>query len=79
MYKRQKASQFTKKGRGALPIIWLTNTYTGDFLVPNPDQPSQELTIPEDLGTENIHLILEVTDNGEPALVRYRRVILQVD
>ncbi|EON76351.1 hypothetical protein ADIS_3479 [Lunatimonas lonarensis] len=55
------------------------DTYSGDFYIPNPDQAVQELTIPESLGTANIHLILEVTDSGEPSLVSYRRVILQVD
>jgi len=57
----------------------LADTYKGDFPISNPKQPVQELTIPDDLGTGNIHLILEVKDSGEPSLVSYRRVILRID
>ena len=55
------------------------DTYEGDFQISNPEQPVQELTVPEDLAKKNVHLILEVRDNGNPSLVSYRRVVLSSD
>ncbi|MFD2203811.1 nucleoside hydrolase-like domain-containing protein [Shivajiella indica] len=54
----------------------LADTYEGEFQISNPQSPVQEFSIPEDLGSKNIHLILEVKDRGEPYLVSYRRVII---
>lgn len=34
--------------------------------------------IPADAAGKNIHIILEVTDNGTPALTGYRRIVIQV-
>jgi hypothetical protein len=50
--------------------------YTGEFSIPNPSSASQTFTIPEDIGNKSIHIVLEVTDNGSPDLVSYRRVII---
>ena len=33
-------------------------------------------TVPEDLGGHDIHLVLEVRDNGSPSLVAYRRIVI---
>ena len=36
------------------------------------------VAIPKDAGNHNIHLILEVTDSGSPALTSYRRIVLEI-
>ncbi|MBN1561124.1 hypothetical protein JW998_12795, partial [candidate division KSB1 bacterium] len=36
------------------------------------------LNLPGDAAGKTIHLILQVTDNGEPPLTRYRRAIIRV-
>jgi len=40
--------------------------------------PIAELRIPNDAASTTIHIILEVTDSGEPPLTRYRRVVIEV-
>jgi hypothetical protein len=35
--------------------------------------------VPTDAAGRTIHLILEVTDRGSPALTRYRRAVLRID
>jgi len=57
--------------------------YSGlsDLKAPLPDEnnPEFEFHIPDDAQTGDIfHLILEITDNGDPALKSYRRVVVQV-
>jgi hypothetical protein len=36
------------------------------------------LTVPRDAAGKSLHVILEVTDDGQPALTRYRRAVIQV-
>jgi hypothetical protein len=48
-----------------LDISTVEDGSAGTFVVPN--EPG-----------ENIHVILEVTDGGDPALTRYQRVIVTV-
>jgi hypothetical protein len=36
------------------------------------------LSVPSDAASKSLHVIVEVTDNGEPALTRYRRVVIEV-
>ncbi len=43
----------------------------------HPHRPRTTVTVPEADGRDD-HLILSVTDDGEPPLTRYRRVILEV-
>ncbi|CAN5296317.1 hypothetical protein BH23BAC1_BH23BAC1_41940 [soil metagenome] len=52
------------------------SSYPKEFTISNPDAAQQELKLPKDISDKNIHLILEVKDNGSPELVSYRRVIL---
>lgn len=52
------------------------DSYTGNIALKDPAAAKQTLILPKDLGDKKIHLILEVKDNGTPALVTYRRVIL---
>jgi hypothetical protein len=42
------------------------------------DSDTASLTIPADASGKTIHVILEVTDDGKPALTRYRRAVLEV-
>jgi hypothetical protein len=53
-------------------------TYAGQARIA--DDTSQECTlhIPTDAAGQTIHVILEVTDYGEPRLTRYRRVVVAV-
>ena len=53
------------------------DTYNGDVAIINPAADRQQITVPDDLGNSNIHLVLEVIDSGEPQLVSYRRVIIE--
>ena len=54
-------------------------TYPGKVNINNANTLQAELEIPEDVkGGQTIHLILEVTDNGEPALTSYQRVVVEV-
>ena len=52
---------------GTLPTIDGANTAKASFIAPTVD------------ATQDLHLILAVTDNGEPALTRYRRVIVTIE
>jgi hypothetical protein len=52
------------------------DSYTGGLTISNPNNRKQQIIVPNDLGSSNIHIVLEVTDNGEPQLVSYRRVII---
>jgi hypothetical protein len=39
---------------------------------------STAMTLPEGAAGKTIHVILEATDGGEPALTRYRRAVIRV-
>lgn len=73
---------------GALADIHITfnwfryneaDTYPGIVDLANSTSAIQQITIPDDLGPHNVHLVLEVRDTGTPTLVRYKRVILKQD
>jgi hypothetical protein len=51
--------------------------YQGEFNIENPSSAKQKLVVPNDIKGKEIHIILEVRDNGTPALVSYRRFILK--
>lgn len=51
-------------------------TYNGTVSIENADTHTAVITVPADLGERTIHLILEVTDKGNPALTSYRRIII---
>ncbi|WP_105566593.1 DUF1593 domain-containing protein [Microbacterium halophytorum] len=54
-------------------------TYDGEFEPEGSDGAKLRFTVPEDADTgDTIHMILEVTDDGEPSLTRYQRVVLTV-
>lgn len=64
-----------------LAIHWFrydeADSYTGEVDISNSAAALQQIVVPDDLGSSNIHLVLEVMDHGEPQLVSYRRVIIE--
>ena len=54
------------------------SSYTGTFLPEIGKNAVLNLKVPDDLGDKEIHLVLEVRDNGTPSLVSYRRVIISI-
>ncbi|MDZ7694400.1 MAG: DUF1593 domain-containing protein [Balneolaceae bacterium] len=55
------------------------STYDGTVSVQNSSSTSAEVSIPSDASGKNIHVILEVTDDGEPNLTTYRRIIITAE
>jgi hypothetical protein len=53
-------------------------TYGRDVPIPGPAAEGVTLTVPADAAGRTIHVVLEVTDGGTPALTRYRRAVLTV-
>lgn len=54
-------------------------TYPGKVTINNANALQAELVMPDDVkGGQTIHVILEVTDNGVPALTSYQRVVVEV-
>lgn len=54
-------------------------TYPGRVAITNAEGLQAELRIPDDaVAGQTIHLILEATDDGRPALTRYQRIIIVV-
>lgn len=53
--------------------------YPGQVTISNPASPSTSMQVPSDATAgQTIHIILEATDNGTPALTRYRRVVISI-
>jgi len=53
------------------------STYGSPVNIESSDRSQARVQVPEDFQPgQTIHVICEVTDNGEPALTRYRRVII---
>jgi hypothetical protein len=53
-------------------------TYGRDVPLSGGTAETAALTVPADAVGKTVHVVLEVTDDGEPALTRYRRAILRV-
>ncbi len=53
-------------------------TYGKAVEIKDPANPKASMTIPSDAQNKTIHVILEVTDNGEPPLKGWRRAIITV-
>lgn len=53
-----------------------SSTYQREVLIDRSGERQAELRLPADLAANDIHVILEVTDSGTPALTRYRRIIV---
>ncbi len=55
-------------------------TYPAAVTLAQPDQARVSFTVPADAKQgQTIHLILDATDTGSPALTRYQRVIVTVE
>lgn len=54
------------------------DSYDGAIAIENPARPEAKFVVPPAEKGEEIHIILEVTDSGEPALTSYRRLILTI-
>jgi hypothetical protein len=54
-------------------------TYPGEIKIDNPNELKTSFQVPEDAKPgATIHVIVEATDNGSPALTYYQRVIATV-
>ena len=53
-------------------------TYQGNVNIAQADTQQATLTVPHDAAGKTIHVICEVTDNGEHNLKAYRRIIINV-
>jgi sialidase-1 len=53
-------------------------TYRGEATLENSEASKATLRVPKDAAGTTIHVILEVTDKGSPALTAYRRVVVFV-
>ncbi|WP_081912596.1 nucleoside hydrolase-like domain-containing protein [Salegentibacter sp. Hel_I_6] len=54
------------------------SSYDEAITIQNNYTSSANVTIPEDAAGKNIHIILEIKDDGEPGLYAYRRAIINV-
>jgi hypothetical protein len=75
------ASASTDADGDTLSFKWFRYTeadsYPKEIQLSGLSDPVLELTIPDDLEGNNIHLVLEVSDSGTPSLLTYRRIILE--
>ncbi len=55
------------------------DSYPRPVKIPDPDRSVQTIEVPDDIGDHTIHLILELSDDGDLPLTQYRRVILSAD
>ena len=55
----------------------MADTYDGMVLLSDSTGIDVSFDLPSDLGDEDIHVILEVVDDGEPTLKSYRRAIIR--
>ena len=55
-------------------------SYDGTVEIKNAHSQRASLTLPADIGKDRtIHVIVEVTDSGTPALTRYQRVLIETE
>jgi hypothetical protein len=67
----------------AVKVMWWqyndAGTYAGDVHIASPTELKTNVTIPAGAKVgDTIHLILEGTDDGTPALTQYQRVVITV-
>jgi len=75
------AGATTDPDRNALDFAWFEyrepGTYRGEWTLPPSAEPKLRLTLPADLGAAESHVVLRVSDRGEPPLARYRRWVFR--
>jgi hypothetical protein len=80
--KIQLTGNVTDPDKDELTIQWWqfkVGSYPGDVVIENSSSSNAVITVPPDAKPgQTIHAIIEVTDNGTPALTSYARVIIQV-
>jgi hypothetical protein len=54
------------------------DSYSGSVIISNSTSQNATLKVPSDASGKNIHIILEIKDNGSPTLTAYRRLIINV-
>jgi hypothetical protein len=54
-------------------------TYAGDVPLSDATSETTSLMVPADAAGKAVHVVLEVTDGGRPALTRYRRAVVRID
>lgn len=63
-----------------LSIHWFqykeADSYGGSVSIDGAESSIASFVVPSDIGDNEIHIVLEVKDNGNPALVSYRRIII---
>jgi hypothetical protein len=52
-------------------------TYQGELTLLGADKPAAELRVPKVEQSRTVHIILEVTDQGEPELTSFRRIVVE--
>ena len=79
---RLDASKSSDPDNDALAFNWQVyrepSTYKKDVTISNRNTSVCSINIPSDAAGKDIHVVLEVTDNGTPALTLYRRIIIKV-
>lgn len=79
---RLDASASTDPDGDALDYRWFpyreVGRYRGRIKLKQTGGVKSSFTAPEVDETETVHIILEVTDNGSPALIRYQRIIIDL-
>lgn len=69
--------------RDPVSVTWWhyndAGTYPGDITIADASSPTTAFEVPADAQSgQTIHVILEATDRGSPALTRYQRVVITV-
>lgn len=76
------ASDSTDPDDDRLSYAWSVypeaGTYAGEAPIANDKVSVADLEVPQDAAGKTIHVILAVTDDGEPALKSYRRIVVDV-
>ncbi|KOH44495.1 DUF1593 domain-containing protein [Sunxiuqinia dokdonensis] len=57
-------------------VLTEAGTYQKALTIPGNNSPEITIKLPADSAGKNFHVICEVTDNGEPKLTSYRRIIV---
>lgn len=55
------------------------SSYSGKVEIQNKSSKSALIFIPQKARDKNIHVILQITDDGEPNLIAFRRLIIEVE
>lgn len=76
------ASKSTDPDGDSLTYSWSVyrepSSYKKHLNMTQTSTPKCSVQIPLDAAGKNIHIILEVTDNGTPKLTSYRRIVIQI-